>query len=133
MYHGLCSITTKLPKFQQYNIMFPTSLIGSVFTLGRLHSFRWSFRNPDSSHAILCPFLRPHPHLHPSAEGGKNMEKCIWKFMMRQLWKDTGQFLCCCFGHSSFLWPQMRLGSLPTVLPRKGEQLKLSATVNHSF
>ena len=39
--------------------------------------------------------LRPHPHLHPSAEGGKNMEKCIWEFMMSHLWKDTGQFLCC--------------------------------------
>ena len=69
--------------------------------------------------------LRPHPQMHPSAEGGKNMEKFIWKFMMIQLWKDTGQFLCCSFGHNSFLWPQKRLGSLPTVLPRKGEQLKL--------
>ena len=133
MYNGLCSITTQLPKFQQYTIMVPTSLIGWVFTLGRLHSFRWSFRNPGSSHAILCPFLRPQPHLHPSAEGGKNMEKCIWKFMMRQLWKDTAQVLCCCFGHSSCLLPQKRLGSLPTVLSRKGEQLKLSATVNNSF
>lgn len=77
--------------------------------------------------------LRPHPHLHPSAEGGKNMEKCIWKFMMSQLWQDTGQFLCCSFGHNSFLGPQKRLESPRTVLPRKGEQLKLSATVNNSF
>ena len=77
--------------------------------------------------------LRPHPHLHPSAEGGKNMEKCIWKFMMSQLWKDRGQFLCCCFGHNPFLWLQKRLGSLPTVLPKKGEQLKLSTTVSNSF
>ena len=77
--------------------------------------------------------LRPHPHLHPSAEGGKKMEKCIWKFMMSPPWKDTGQFLCCYFGHNSFLWPQNRLGILPTVLPRKGEQLKLSATVHNSF
>ena len=77
--------------------------------------------------------LRPYPHLHPSAEGGKYMEKCIWKFMMRQLWKDTGQFLCCSFGHNSFLWPQKRRGSLPPVLPREGEQLKLSATMNNSF
>ena len=37
--------------------------------------------------------LRPHPHLHPSAEGGNNMEKCICKFMVSQPWKDTGQFL----------------------------------------
>ena len=44
--------------------------------------------------------LRPHPHLHPSA-GGKNMEKCIWKFMISQLWKDTGQFLWCCFAAGS--------------------------------
>ena len=77
--------------------------------------------------------LRPHPRLHPSAERGKNIEKCIWKFMMSQLWKDTGQFLCCSFGHNSFLWPQKRLRSLPTVLLRKREQLKLSATVNNSF
>ena len=77
--------------------------------------------------------LRPHPHLHPSAEGGKNMEKCIWKFMMSQLWKDRGQFLCCCFGHNPFLWLQERLGSLPTVLPKKGEQLKLSTTMSNSF
>ena len=77
--------------------------------------------------------LKPLPHLHPSAEAGKNMEKCIRKFMMSQLWKDTGQFLCCSFGHNSLLWPQKRLGSLPTVLPRKGEQLKLSATMNNSF
>ena len=77
--------------------------------------------------------LRPRPHLRPSAEGGKNMEKCIWKFMMSQLWKDSGQVLYCSFGHNSFLWPQKRLGSLPTVLPRKGEQLKSSATVNNSF
>ena len=74
--------------------------------------------------------LRPHPHLHPSA-GGKNMEKCIWKFMISQLWKDTGQFLCFSFGHNSCLWPQKQLGSLPTVLPRKGEQLKLSATMSN--
>ena len=50
-----------------------------------------------------------------------------------QLWKDTGQFLCCCFGHNSCLWPQKRLGSLPTVLPRKGEELKFSATMNNSL
>ena len=133
MYKGLCSITARLPKLQQYTIMVPTSLTGWVFTLRRLHSFRWSFRNPGSSHAILCPFLRPHPHLHSSAEGGKNMEKCIWKFMMSQLWKITGQFLFCCFDHNSFLWPQKRLGSLPTVLPRKREQLNLSATGNNLF
>ena len=83
---------------------------------------------------LYCVYsLRPHSHLHPSAEGGKNMEICIRKFMMSQLWKDTGQFLCCSFGHNSLLWPQKRLGSLPTVLPRKGEQLKLSATMNNSF
>ena len=121
------------PNFSSTTLWFPHHITGWVFTLGRLHSFRWSFRNPDSSHAILCPFLTPHPHLHPSAEGGKNMEKRIWKFMMSQLWKDTGQFLCCSFGHNLFLWPQKRLGSFPTVLPRKGEQLKLSATVNNSF
>ena len=121
------------PNFSSTTLCFPHHITGWVFTLGRLHSFRWSFRNPDSSHAILCPFLRPHPHLHPSAERGKNMEKCIWKFMMSQLWKDTGQFLCCCFGHNSCLWPQKRLGSLPTVLPRKGEELKFSATLNNSF
>lgn len=38
-----------------------------------------------------------------------------------------------------FFWPQFisvatkRLGSLPTVLLRKGEKLKLLATVNNSF
>ena len=63
--------------------------------------------------------LRPHPYLHPSAEGGKYMEKRLWKFMMIQLWNDTGQFLCCSFGHNYFLRPQKRLGSLPTVLPRR--------------
>ena len=76
--------------------------------------------------------LRPHPHLHPSAEVGKNMEKCIWKLIMSQVWKDTGQFLCCSFGHNSFMWSQKRLGSLPNVLPRKGEQLKFSAILKNS-
>ena len=77
-------------------------------------------------------FLHLIPICMGKAEGGKNMEKCIWKFMMSQLWKDTGQFLCCCFGHNSFLWPQKQLGNPKTVLPRKGEQLKLLATVNNS-
>ena len=99
----------------------------------------WGDCTPSDGHSgtqtppmLYCVHsLRPHPHLHPSAEGGKNMEKCIWKFMTSQLWKDTGQFLYCCFGHNPFLWPQKRLGSLPTVLPRKGEQLKLSATMSN--
>ena len=60
------------PNFSSTTLCFPHHITGWVFTLGRLHSFRWSFRNPDSSHAILCPFLRPQPHLHPSAERGKN-------------------------------------------------------------
>ena len=45
------------PNLSSTTLWFPHHITGWVFTLGRLHSFRWSFRNPDSSHAILCPFF----------------------------------------------------------------------------
>ena len=124
--------TTPQISAVQHYVSHITSLGGYSLWRDCIHSNGHSgTKTPPMLYCVHS--LRPHPHLHPSAEGGKNMEKSIWKFMMSQLWKDTGLFLCCSLGHNSFLCPQKRLGSLATVLPRKGEQLKLSATVNNSF